>query len=243
VERWAESDEANQSQVKGKTYYLHGNKVGKAAYEYYNYMFDQKPNPIVANEAESFKKSYDRMMKAFDDYKQGKISAAVAKDELNVAYQQYLNSTYIMNATNRRMLKDLMDSFEEAPQEKQEEKTSVPANPKQEKPAERRNGYIQRLDKALDEAVEKQDVKIMQQEIQNVADDIEKIYAEDIKKIAPQITPDILATDAWNEFHELSNRMNHRNGMSTDMRRDITSTFRAEEQRLESILDDLINSL
>lgn len=118
---------------------------------------------------------------------------------------------------------------------------------KQEKPQDRRSSYVQRLNQALDKTVEKQDIKIIQQEIQDIADDIEKVYAADIRKAATAgiegVTPDSLATAAWNELDSLKDKMNRRNGLSSNMRRDITLTFRAEEQRLEDRLDDLINSL
>ena len=52
MERWAETDESNQSNTKGRSYYVHGNKVSKAAYDYYNHMFKNGEKAVQAESAQ-----------------------------------------------------------------------------------------------------------------------------------------------------------------------------------------------
>ena len=84
-------------------------------------------NSIAANERESYQAAYDRMQKAREDYRSGKMPAAKAREEINAAYGQYARGTFVMDARHHHNLRDMVEGFEKEDVERATSGKSEPA--------------------------------------------------------------------------------------------------------------------
>lgn len=111
-------------------------------------------NSIASNERESYQAAYDRMQKAREDYRSGKLPAAKAREEINAAYGQYVRGTFVMDARHRHNLRDMVDGFE---REETERATSGKREPARKEDTDghmewiRQNPFVYDNSKSVDE--------------------------------------------------------------------------------------------
>ena len=160
VERWAETDKTNQSKAKGKTFYLHGNKVSKAVYDYYNHLIldnyinslDENGNPKQTKQESSG--AYTKVITPQKKSDPFRVEVDITKlDEYdNSRFNVRLIAKKHEALTNGKLAKDSytfkFDTLEAAKAYADEIESYIAkylqkdAEPKQEKPTEAENNTV-----------------------------------------------------------------------------------------------------